>query len=64
MIRKSKKGWRGWEWFSEGNPWEQSVCLETKSSRNEWELSFSNPKVNWMQWSIELNEDSKLEKSV
>ena len=40
----------------------RSVRLEINPSREETELSFSTSKVNWMQWSIELVDDSKLGK--
>ena len=40
------------------------MSLEIKTSRNEWELFFWTSKANWIQISIELIEDSKLEMSI
>ena len=43
---------------------ESDIVLRTHVSRKERELSFSNSKVNLIQRSIELTEDSKLENGV
>ena len=41
----------------------QSVYLETSASKKGKKL-FSISKVNWIQWSVELIKDIKLEKSM
>ena len=55
---------RGWEWFSEDRRWKPVNVLKTETSRNERKLSFPISKVDWIQPSIELAKDSKLEISI
>ena len=50
-----------WKGFSEESRWKPAKVLTHYTSEKERKLSFYAAEMNWMQWTIKLNEDKKLE---